>query len=191
MVYELHFYLYAMWDVCFLPITGLSTTDDLLKLLCCPQGLGRCYLLHMCITAYVKYLAFNFTKVHLLFPACIPNLLRLRWILNLPSSMPAVHPNSVPSVGLASLLPPQWWWQSSAVHLGNSLCVHFLCIFLNLSLRNTGCLCARLSRGHKSFLNVETCSSNVLGPAECQGRMQERYGSAKALVATTRWMSWG
>lgn len=61
--YDLYSYLYILWDACLPPITGLSTTDDLLKLLCCPQGLGRCYLLHTCITAYKKSLAFALTKM--------------------------------------------------------------------------------------------------------------------------------
>lgn len=153
---ELHSYLYTMWNA---SLHRLIHSWWLPVVLYCPQGLGRCYLLHMYATGNVKYLAFNLTEAHCTSSVCMPNLLRSRWTLNLPSSMPAVRPSSVPSVGLASPLSLQWWWQSGAVHLDNSSCVHFLPIFLNLKSWPLG---ARLPIGDKILLSIEMCCSHAL-----------------------------
>jgi len=93
MIYTM-IYLYILWDVCRPPITGLSTTDDLPKLLRRPQGLSRCYLLHMCITAYTKYFAFALAKMH-----CSSSILYAQFAQNMLSTKPALlHASSPPQL---------------------------------------------------------------------------------------------
>lgn len=113
---ELHSHLYTMQNASH---SRLIHSWCLPEVLCCPQGLGRCYLLHTYITAYVKYLAFNLTEAHCTSSACMPKLLRSCWTLNLHSSMPAVHPSSEP---LASPL--------SSVVMASTFRQQLLCVFL-------------------------------------------------------------
>lgn len=136
--YDLHSCLYILGHIWCPPFTSLFRTDGLLKL-CCPQGLGRCHLLHMCITAYMKYLAFALTGMHCFFHSACQIWNRTCWKLNLSSSMPAALPSSVPSVCLVSLLSVQWWWQSSAECLGNGVLISGR--YFWASHRSTGHLC--------------------------------------------------
>lgn len=176
--YDVHSYLYILGHICRSPNTGLSRTNDLLKL-CGPQGLGRCHLLHMCITAHMKYLAFALTGMHCFFHSVCQIWNRTCWKLNLSSSMPAALPSSVPSVCLVSLLSLQWWWQSSAERLGNSRCAHFLHLFLSQPQKHWEPLWRVTERGQD--LSIGTHCSNALGSAE-QGGSLTILGSRRGVI---------